>query len=195
MMMQLLEAGGIPPLTDGIRRADEHNPRGYYELEAVKRLEHDASWVAAAHGMAVKVVYRLLPRLPAQLPYRVIFLERPLAEVCASQQEMLRGSRASAGEMDLERFEHLFGGELRRTLAWLAEQPRFRLHRVDYTRLLEDPPGVLAALERFLGGGLDVAAMQRAVVPSLHRQRLSSLTARRSAGAALPGGAPDPRER
>ena len=36
MMMSVLEAGGLEPLKDDIRAADEDNPRGYYELELVK---------------------------------------------------------------------------------------------------------------------------------------------------------------
>ena len=35
-MMQLLEAGGMPVMTDGQRGADVDNPRGYYEWEAIK---------------------------------------------------------------------------------------------------------------------------------------------------------------
>ena len=29
MMMQMLEAGGVEPMTDGVRTADERNPKGY----------------------------------------------------------------------------------------------------------------------------------------------------------------------
>ena len=36
--MQLLEAAGIPPFTDGCRSADASNPQGYYEAEIVKTL-------------------------------------------------------------------------------------------------------------------------------------------------------------
>ncbi|MCX7939873.1 MAG: hypothetical protein N2545_10625, partial [Thermoflexales bacterium] len=38
MMMAMLAAGGIPPLTDNIRAPDQNNPKGYYEFERVKRL-------------------------------------------------------------------------------------------------------------------------------------------------------------
>ena len=33
-MMQMLHAGGLPVAFDESRAADEHKPRGYYELEA-----------------------------------------------------------------------------------------------------------------------------------------------------------------
>ena len=64
LMMRMLDAGGIPALTDGHRPPDEHNPGGYFEYDPVKRLAEDASWLEAARGRAVKVIYRLLAHLP-----------------------------------------------------------------------------------------------------------------------------------
>src|SRR4030095_7420336 len=45
MMMQMLVAGGIGPLTDGERVADENNPRGYLELMKVKQLQQRNDWL------------------------------------------------------------------------------------------------------------------------------------------------------
>src|SRR5512143_2834059 len=42
MVMKMLEAGGLPVMTDGIRTADEDNPKGYYEVERVKDLAREA---------------------------------------------------------------------------------------------------------------------------------------------------------
>ena len=57
MMMSMLEAGGLEPYTDGLRKSDEDNPKGYYEVELVKGLktQEDKSWVAAAEGKVIKV--------------------------------------------------------------------------------------------------------------------------------------------
>ena len=74
--MRMLEQGGLPVLTDGVRRADEDNPQGYYEFEAVKRTKDDPSWLATAQGKAVKLVYMLLYDLPPQYSYRVVFMRR-----------------------------------------------------------------------------------------------------------------------
>ena len=41
MMMKMLEAGGLAPMTDSIREADIDNPKGYYEYERVKDLENE----------------------------------------------------------------------------------------------------------------------------------------------------------
>ena len=47
MMMQMLVAGGMPAVSDGLRAADADNPRGYFELEAVKKLKTGSAWLAA----------------------------------------------------------------------------------------------------------------------------------------------------
>ena len=39
MMMKMLDAGGIAPIIDNVRAADEDNPKGYYEFERVKALD------------------------------------------------------------------------------------------------------------------------------------------------------------
>ncbi|MGK7942963.1 MAG: tetratricopeptide repeat protein, partial [Microcystaceae cyanobacterium] len=63
MMMQMLAAGGIPVMTDGVREADESNPKGYYEYEKAKQVGSDNSWIPDAKGKVVKIVAQLLPKL------------------------------------------------------------------------------------------------------------------------------------
>ena len=43
LMMKMLKAGGIEPVTDNIRSADLDNPKGYYEFEKVKTVAEDSS--------------------------------------------------------------------------------------------------------------------------------------------------------
>ncbi len=185
--MQVLAAGGVPVLTDGVRAADEDNPRGYIELEAVKRTAADPSWVAAAVGRAVKVVYALVPALPAGFEYRVILVRRRLDEVVASQERMLArrrgavpsgeaplgGSGTGAPPADLSpaAWAERLGRDLARVTAWLAGRPGFRVLEVSHRELVTAPEPVAAAIDRFLGGGLDTAAMARAVDPALYRIR------------------------
>src|SRR6516225_5664390 len=78
LMMQMLDNGGVPVVTDNIRTADTDNPRGYYEFERVKKIKQDASWLPATRGKAVKMVSQLLYDLPPSEKYRIIFLERDL---------------------------------------------------------------------------------------------------------------------
>src|SRR5262249_42395496 len=74
MMMNILTAGGIQALTDGERLPDESNPRGYFELEKVKYLGRDRSFLSDAVGKVVKVVSPLLKHLSSEYHYRVIFM-------------------------------------------------------------------------------------------------------------------------
>ena len=101
MMMQMLEAGGLEILTDRIRSADESNPQGYYELERVKDLDKggDPSWLEDARGKTVKIIAFLLRYLPENLNYRIIFMQRDLEEIVASQANMLL-QREAASETD-----------------------------------------------------------------------------------------------
>ena len=78
LAMQMLRAGGIEPVTDGERQADQDNPRGYLEFERVKHLRTDRTWLDQAAGKAVKVIHLLLTELPDDREYRVVFMERDL---------------------------------------------------------------------------------------------------------------------
>ena len=41
LMMQMLAAGGMTMMADGLRTADANNPKGYLEFEKVKQLRKD----------------------------------------------------------------------------------------------------------------------------------------------------------
>jgi len=171
MMMQMLAAGGMPVLTDGLRAADEDNPRGYFEYEPVKRTKRQASWVPLAEGLAVKIVYALLRDLPARHEYQVIMMHRDLAETIASQREMLRRSGRNGADVGEETLRGLFEKELREVASWLAAQPNFRVLDVEYGECVHDPARAAARVNRFLGGALDEGSMISAVDPLLYRRR------------------------
>jgi len=174
VMMQMLEAGGLPALTDGLRLPDEDNPRGYYEFEPVKQIKRDASWLKSAAGRVVKMVHLLLTELPVDVgrQYRVVMMRRNLREVLDSQARMLlRHNRAGAG-LPPDQLMKTYEEQLRKVTAWLAAHPQsFKMLEVNYNRLIADPHAVAADVNRFLGGKLDEAAMAAAVDPSLYRNR------------------------
>ena len=170
LLMQMLAAGGLPALTDGVRKADEDNRRGYYEFEAVKKTSRDPAWLSDAAGKAVKMVYRLLYDLPPVYRYRVVFVQRKLEEVLASQKIMLQRQGKETGEDDAAMMR-IFLKEIAQVQEWLGGQPNFRVHDVDYNRLVAAPEGQAAEIDEFLGGGLDVEAMIAAVDPQQYRNR------------------------
>lgn len=181
MMMRILEAGGMPILSDGVRAADMDNPNGYYEFEPVKSTREDASWLALAEGRAVKMVYKLLYDLPADRAYRVVFMQRALKEVVASQNRMLArlgtaapsaapgaGSPPAAGEHALV---GALADEVAAARSWLRTQLNFQVLYVNYNQLLASPTENIGRLNAFLGGGWNESAMQLVVDPALYRQR------------------------
>ncbi len=171
LMMQMLHAGGLPALTDGLRAADENNLRGYFEFEPVKRLRSDRSWLPQARGHVVKVIHLLLRDLllDGSLQYRLVFMQRPIDEVLASQRAMLQREGKDGGDPAL--LKKAFEGQLAQLAPWLANQAGIAVMPVPYHQVLSAPQTVAAALNAFLGLDLDTAAMVRAVDPALHRQR------------------------
>ncbi len=172
MMMKMLEAGGIDPLTDEVREADIDNPKGYYEFERVKKLDKgDTAWVPQARGKAVKVISALLRHLPDDETYKVLFMRRALDEVLASQRKMLE----RRGELDEdatdEELKELFLKHIEHVRAWSGPRDHIELLEVSYNDLIDDPEAGVEEIDRFLGGGLDTQAMAEIIDPDLYRNR------------------------
>lgn len=170
LVMQMLEAGGYPVLSDGVRVADEDNPRGYLELAKVKSLERDASWMHEAEGKAVKIISFLLGRLPHGFEYRVIFLRRDLNEVVRSQDAMLRRLGQPTGPNNEVMISH-FSRHLQQLDEWLSQQSHIKLLNCYYTELVFDSAATSVAIKDFLEQDLDVKRMSAVVCPELYRQR------------------------
>ena len=171
LAMSAISAGGIEPLVDHIRKADEDNPKGYYEFEPVKKTKNDAAWLADASGKVVKMVYRLLYDLPDTHWYKVVFMQRDLKEVLASQSKMLDRNGQSSGALSDEKMQALFSAELDKCQKWLAEQPNIKVLNVDHRDMINDGPAQTHKINAFLDGGLDEEAMAAVVDPDLYRNR------------------------
>ena len=171
MMMQAIEAGGIPALTDHIRKKDEDNPKGYYEFEPVKKTKDDPSWVPDARSKVVKMVYSLLYDLPKGYEYRVVFIRRNMDEVLASQKKMLERSGKQGAKVSDEKLAELFKTQLETFDQWIATQKNFSILRVDYKDMIVSPKSQCERINNFLDGVLDIDASIAAVDPSLYRNR------------------------
>src|SRR5215472_11279568 len=168
--MQMLAAGGMPVLMDTGRKPDTDNPRGYFEWEPIQRLPQDPECVARAEGKAVKVISQLLLALPGNHDYRVIFLERPLLEVIASQAEMIRRRGTTGAALGSEALIGALQAHLNQVSAWLKGQPNMIVSRLHYHRVLSEPRQAAVQLARFLERTLDTEAMAQQVDPALYRQ-------------------------
>lgn len=171
MMMKMLEAGGIEVLTDHVREADKDNPKGYYEYERVKQLEHDKAWVADAQGKVVKVISALLKHLPADYTYRIIFMRRKIEEILASQRRMLIRRGEDPDKVDDAKMAQLFAHHLKQVQGWMADQPNVEFIEISFNETVGDPMTQAEQIDAFLGGGLDIEQMVNVVDPALYRQR------------------------
>ena len=175
MMMKMLEAGGLPPVTDNVRTADEDNPKGYYEFERVKQLpKGDVAWLPDVQGKVVKVIAALLPSLPGGYLYRVIFMQRAMPEVLASQRQMLIRRGEDPNKIPDEVMAKLFEKHLTQVNDWVSQQSNVERLDVNYNEMLKNPQPFIEQINAFLGNQLDTARMAAVVDPSLHRQRKES---------------------
>ena len=173
LVMQMLAAGGLSVLSDGLRVADEDNPRGYLEFEPVKRLLKDSKWLSEARGKAIKIIAPLLIALPPRLACRVILCKRDLDEVLDSQDRMLlRRNQPLAATPERRRLlKDEYERILERVYEMLTQRPDSQLLVVEYGTAVSDALVTAERMSKFLGGGLDVARMAAAVEPALHRNR------------------------
>jgi predicted AlkP superfamily phosphohydrolase/phosphomutase/tetratricopeptide (TPR) repeat protein len=169
LMMQMLAAAGVPVLTDGERAPDPDNPEGYYEWERIKQLGRRPEILREAAGKALKVIAPLLAQLPARHHYKVIFMDRPIAEVVESQRRML-ANRGNAGGSDPETMSRLLSTFRESTLRLLDRAKHFEPLIVDYPDLVRNPARWLDQIAQFVGN-VDPADMARAIRPDLYRNR------------------------
>ncbi|NKB67206.1 MAG: sulfotransferase family protein [Candidatus Latescibacteria bacterium] len=171
MMMQMLHAGGLPLLIDQIRPANPANPAGYFEFEPVKRLREDASWLGQARGKGVKIISPLLYALPDQFDYQILFMQRSLDQIMASQRAMIEEqSRAVNIHEDNELRGH-FEQHLEAVESWLQEQSNMAVLPVTYLDVIDNPLEAARQIASFLCIEVSLQHMAQAVRPDLLRQR------------------------
>ena len=173
MLMGMLAAGGLETVVDGIRKADDDNPKGYHELEQVKELDKggDTSWLDDARGKCLKVISFLLQHLPSTHHYKIVFVRRNLQEVLASQRKMLERRGESGGDASDEEMATMFAAHLTKMERQLAARPNCEVLYVDHRATLHTPREVATQVSRFLGNRLDVEKMTAVVDQQLYRNR------------------------
>lgn len=171
MMMKMLDAGGVPPLTDGIREANVDNPKGYYEYERVKKLPDDTHWIPLAKGKAVKVLAELVKYLPDTYSYKVIFMERNLDEMLESQRKMLIRRGKDPDELSKTELKDMFIKYRDMIRDHVESHPTMDVLYVGYNELMLDPEACVTGINSFFDGDLDTKAMVAVIDPELYRNR------------------------
>lgn len=176
LMMNMLGQAGIPLLVDNERKADEDNPKGYFEYERVKNLPYgDSKWLEDASGKAVKVIAPLLIYLPIIYLYQIIIMRRDYNEIIASQRNMMsnRGKITDTNE-DAELLR-IYKSHFDNMMNWIDSQNNIHFLEVNFNELFIKPGFQVSRVIRFLGKKMSVDQMTAAIDPALYRQRASNL--------------------
>ncbi len=178
MMMQMLQAAGLDLYTDNKRNADENNPKGYYEHEIVKSIKSEKKWLIDAEGKVVKIVSNHLKDLPANRKYKVIFMDRDIHEVLASQLTMLKklGKRKKDNSTFPLQVLQSLKTNRKETIAWAKAQLNIDILVVEYSKILEEPFIQAMRIIDFLEESLVPEKMIKPITPSLYREKINSLT-------------------
>ena len=166
-MMQMMDKGGIDVLTDGNRKSDASNPKGYFEYDPVMSLHKDNTWLDKAENKSLKVVAPLLKFLDPKFRYKVIFMNRDLTEVVKSQQKMI-GKNPDALPINL--FE-AYKKHLRQVETWREREPGVELIYVDYKDVINNTNKVVDKVVSFIGVDMNKNEMENCVDKSLYRNK------------------------
>lgn len=183
LMMQIVEAAGLSIFTDGKRLADDSNQRGYYEHDRISGLlqQSDRSWLAATRGQALKIVAPLLSALPLRFKpdqegaqprkapsYRILFMERDIREILASQSAMLQRLGKKPPQGDLAK---AYQQQVTNAACWI-QQHQIPTLGIDYHDLVHGSDDLLRKIAAFLGTPDKLAEMQAVIDPRMHRARI-----------------------
>ena len=166
LMMQIMERTSLPILSDGHREKDINNPEGYYELEAVKGIVKNNSFLKDAEGKVVKIVTPLPLFLDKTLNYRVLFMRRDIEEILRSQEKMLDKDQSS----EREKFKTIYELHLKKTYTFF-ESIRIPFIDVWYKELINNTEVELNKIIDFLEIDANWQDIASAVNPSLYRNR------------------------
>jgi predicted ATPase len=171
MMMKMLAEGGLQSVTDTIRSADDDNPNGYFEFERVKQLSAgDRRWLDEAGGKVVKVISAILEHLPTGYSYKIIFMERAMQEILASQKKML-ANRSEENKISDAEMEEQYRAHLAAVKPWLARQPNMEVLYVDYNKMMSEPGPTSRRVIEFLDLPLNAEKMLAVPNAGLYRNR------------------------
>jgi len=177
LMMQILQAGGIPVLSDSHRPADINNPRGYFEYQQVKRIRQNQTWVKKAIGKAVKIVSPLLPYLPSEYNYLIIFMRRPLAEIIASQERMLKTLARPQSKANPSKIKLAFQQHLQKIEKLISQKGNIKTIYISYPLLIRQPKLQLRKIRSFLGPSFSPLRGRQVIDPHLYRQTRAKVKA------------------
>jgi len=171
MMMKILTDGGLETLVDNNRKADNDNPKGYFEYKPSMKLHKDNSWMGKALGKVVKIMVNFTEFLPDEYNYKIILMRRDLDEILASQQIMLKEEDKKVDDA----VRKIFTRDVEKAKKIADEKENIEMLEVWYPEVVKNPGHEVERIYCFLGLDLDKEEMLEAVDPSLYRNRRGAI--------------------
>jgi len=153
MMMQVLEKGGLKPVTDGRKKPTNANPKGFYEFGGMEFKPE--WWVDEGKGDCIKVLVPQVKQL-GNRKVKYIFMMRDIEEVADSFNRMHR--------TDIWAMSHLRGDAMN----WLKDKDVIYLN---YNRIMENPRLELEKIKDLIP---DFEKALKAIDPKLYRTKKKS---------------------
>lgn len=170
MMMQILLAGGIPiAFENSLRPSDEHNPKGYFELEGgkiINKLMEGTLKIDKYKGKFIKITAYGLQYLPPG-NYRIIYMERNLDEILDSMQKMT-GIHDKDRDVTKESFRKL-NEKIKKEITMRED---INVLLINYNNTLSSPEITMKEICYFLEQpSMNLEKMIKTIDKSLYRQR------------------------
>lgn len=149
MMMQMLAAGEIPVAYTDSRKADMHNPRGYFELEGGKIINSLMKGIFPMEmykGKFIKITAYGLSYLPTECTYKIIYMERNLEEVLDSMEKM-----SQIIDQNREETKQSFMKLNEKVKKEITSKNNIAVLFVNYNEMLKDPQPNIEKICQFIG--------------------------------------------
>ena len=173
MMMQILSAGGLPTAFNESRKADDNNPKGYYELEGgkiINKLMEKTFPIEQYKGRFIKITSFGLNFLPNSC-YKIIYMERNIDEVMDSMEKMAKINDTNRKETkeSFTRLNHKVKHDIQ-------NRKDVDVLFINYNKIILDPKEDIKRICDFLSlPNTTIDKMMNAIDKRLYRQRRKNL--------------------
>jgi len=173
MMMQILSAGGLPTAFNESRKADDNNPKGYYELEGgkiINKLMEKTFPIEQYIGRFIKITSFGLNFLPNSC-YKIIYMERNIDEVMDSMEKMAKINDTNRKETkeSFTRLNHKVKHDIQ-------NRKDVDVLFINYNKIILDPKEDIKRICDFLSlPNTTIDKMMNAIDKRLYRQRRKNL--------------------
>ena len=164
MMMQILHKGGMPVAFDSSRPPNEHNPKGYYELEKgkiINKLMEGTFPIKKYRGRFIKITAYGLKFLPPG-KYKIVYMVRNLDEIMDSMEKM-------SGPIDRKVEKILFDKLNKFAISLMKKREDINYIIINYNEVIKNPMEEIKKLNEFLDEKLNINSAVKAVDPKLYR--------------------------